>query len=189
MVHWVVNEAHVVNTGQQLGTIDFAVGGQTAHTHAAKVHAVVALFSSNEDIAVAFPAGSVVGQGDLQGGVGGFRTRVAKKHLVQIARAQIGNHLCGLKGLVVADLKGRGVVEGVELFFDGFGNGPAVVTRAHTPQARNAIDHLTAIVGGEVNALSGHENARLLLEMAIACEGQPLVLHVEGGRRGAGRPH
>jgi hypothetical protein len=45
---------------------------------------------------------------------------------------------------------------------------------------------LTAIVGGEVNALSGHENARLLLEMAIACEGQPLVVHVEAGRRGIG---
>jgi len=28
-----------------------------------------------------------------------------------------------------------------------------------------------------------------LLEMAIACEGQPLVLHVEGRRRGAGWFH
>jgi hypothetical protein len=45
---------------------------------------------------------------------------------------------------------------------------------------------LTAIVGGEVNALSGHKNARLLLEMTIACEGKPLVVHVEGRRRVAG---
>jgi hypothetical protein len=34
-------------------------------------------------------------------------------------------------------------------------------------------------VGGEVNAVSRHKNTWVLLEMAVAREGQPLVVHVD----------
>jgi hypothetical protein len=83
------------------------------------------------------------------------------------------------KSLIVADLEGRGVIEGVELLFDGLGNGSAVVASAHTPQAGDTVNHFSAIVGGEVHAVSRHKNTRILLEMAVGRERQPLVVHVD----------
>ena len=66
VVHGVVNEAHVINSGQQLCAINFAVGRQTAHAHAAKVNTVIGFFTTNEHIAMAFATGTVIGQRHLQ---------------------------------------------------------------------------------------------------------------------------
>ena len=73
MVDRVVNEAHVVHAWQQLRAISLAVGRQAAHAHAAKVDAVVTLFTANEDVAMAFATGAVVGQSHLQRSVSSFR--------------------------------------------------------------------------------------------------------------------
>jgi formyltetrahydrofolate deformylase len=58
------------------------------------------------------------------------------------------------------------------------------MTRAHTPQTGDPIDHFSAIVGGEVHAVSRHKNTRILLEMPVGRERQPLVVHVD--LKGAG---
>ena len=181
VVHRVMDEAHVVHPRQQLCAIDLAVGRQAAHAHATEVHTVVTLLAANEHVAVAFTAGTVVGQGDFEGGVGRFRAGVAKQHLVQIARRHGGDHLGGLEGLVVAGLKSRGVVQRVQLLFDGLVDRLAVVACAHAPQAGDAVDHFFAVVRGEVHALGPHEHARVLAESAVGGEGQPLVVHVEVG--------
>ena len=62
---------------------------------------------------------------------------------------------------------------------DGFVDFAPIVTRAHTPQAGDAVDDLPAVVRGEVHAVGRHEHARILLEVAVGREGQPLVVHGE----------
>ena len=181
MVDRVVDETHVVHPGQQLRPKRLAVGRQAAHAHAAEVDAVVTLFAANEHRAVAFAPGAMVSQRHFQGGVGGLRARIAKQHLVKVPRGHVGNHLRRFEGLVVAGLERRGVVQRVELLFDGFVDRLAVVARAHTPQARDAVDDFFAIVGGEVHALGTHEHSGVLAESAVGREGQPLVVHVQIG--------
>ena len=181
VVHRVVDETHVVHTRQQLRAIDLAVGGQATDAHAAKVDAVVSLFAANEHIAVAFAPSAVVGQRHFQGRVGRFGAGVAKQHLVQVTGGHVGNHLRRLESLVVAGLKSGGVIQCVQLLFDGFVDGLAVVACAHTPEAGDAVDDLFAVVGGEVHAFSAHEHTRILLESAVGGEGQPLVVHVQVG--------
>ena len=180
VVHRVVDEAHVVHPRQQLRAIHLAVGRQAAHAHAAKVHTVIAFFSANEDVAMALSPRAVVGQCHLQCGVSRFRTRAAKQHLVQIAGRQIGDHGRCLKSLVVADLKRGGVVQGVQLFFDRFVDWLAVVARRHTPQTGNTVQDLLPVMRGEVQALGRDHHTRILAKLTVACEGQPLVVHVDG---------
>ena len=181
MVYRVMDKAHVVHAGQQLRAVHLAVGGQAAHAHAAKVHAVVTLFSANEDVSVALAPRAVVGQRHFQSGVGGLRARVAKQHFVQVAGGHVGNHLRRFEGFVVAGLERGGVVQRIELLFDGLIDGFAVVPSAHAPQAGNAIEHFFAVVGGEMHALGTHKHAWILAESAVGREGQPLVVHVEVG--------
>ena len=86
----------------------------------------------------------------------------------------------GFKSLVVADRKRCRVVQRIELFFDGFVDRFPVVTGRDAPQAGNAIDHLPAIVGGEMHAVSGHHHTGVSLELFIGREWQPLMVHVDG---------
>ena len=181
VVHRVMDEAHVVHTWQQLRAISLAVGGQAPHAHAAKVDAVVTLFSTDENVAVAFAPRAVVGQCHFQGRIGRFRARIAKQHLVQVTRRHGGNHFCGLESLVVAGLKSGGVVQCVQLLLDGLVDRLAVVACSHAPQAGDAVEDFFAVVGGEVHALGSHKHTRVLLEAAVGREGQPLVVHVQVG--------
>ncbi|MNS81773.1 hypothetical protein D3C72_1154950 [compost metagenome] len=179
MVHRVVDEAHVVHARQKGRAEHLAVARNAAHRHAAEAHAVVALLAADEHVAVALAARAVVGQRHLHRGVGGLGARVAEQHLVQVARGQRGDHFGRLEGLVVADLEGGGVVQRVQLLLDRLVDRLAVVARAHAPQRGDAVDHLLAVVRGERHAVGRHENPRVLLEMAVGREGQPLVVHVE----------
>ena len=72
VINRVVNKAQMVHPWQQRRAVNLAVGGNAAHAHATKTHAVVATLAANEHIAVAFAPGTVVGQGDFHGGIGGF---------------------------------------------------------------------------------------------------------------------
>jgi hypothetical protein len=179
MVHRVVDETHVVHPRQQRGAEHLAVGRNAAHAHAAKAHAVVALFAADEDVAVAFAARAVVGQRHLQGGIGSLRAGVAEQHLVQVAGCHGGNHFRRLESLVIAGLEGGGVVQRVQLALDGLVDRLAVVAGAHAPQAGDAVDHLLAVMRGELHAVGAHEHAGVLAEMSVGGEGQPVAVHVE----------
>jgi hypothetical protein len=171
VVHRVVNEAHVVHARQEGRAEHLAVARDAAHRHAAEAHAVVALLAADEHVAVALAARAVVGQRHLHRGVGGLAARVAEQHLVEVARGQRGNALGGLEGAVVADLEGGGVVERVELLLDGLVDRLAVVARAHAPQRGDAVDHLLAVVGGELHAVGRHENARVFRKWRLGVKG------------------
>ena len=175
----VMNEAHVVDTRQHGSAKHFAVARYAAHAHAPKTDAVIATLAADEDVAVAFATDAVIGQGHFQGRVGRLGARVAKQHLVQVTRCQLGDHFGGLKGLVVAGLKSGAVIECVELAFDGFVDRAAVVARPDTPQARDAIDDLTPVMGCEVHAVGLDEHPRLFAKMSVARERQPLVIEVD----------
>ena len=181
VVDGVVDETQVVHPRQQGRAEHLAVGGDAAHTHAAKAHAVVSALTADEDVAVTLAARPVVGQRHLQRGVGRLRAGVAEQHLVQVARGHGRDHVGGLEGLVIAGLEGGGVVQGVELLLDGLVDGLAVVARAHAPEAGDAVEHLASVVRGEVHAAGGHEHARALGKAAVGGEGEPVVLHAEVG--------
>ena len=139
VVHRVVNETHMVHPRQQRRAIGLAVGRNAAHAHAAETHAVVAALAAYEHIAVAFAARAVVGQRHFERGVCRLRAGVTKQHLVQVAGRHVGDHLGRFEGLVIAGLESCRVVQRVELLFDGFVDGLAVVARTHAPQAGNAV--------------------------------------------------
>ena len=174
-----MKERHVINARQQGRAKRLAVGRDTAHAHAAKAHAMVATLTPDEDGAMALAAGPVVGQRHFQGRVRGLGARVAKQHLVEVARGQRRNGLGGLKGLVVAHLEGGGVVQRVELLLDRLVELTSVVSGPHTPQAGNAVDDLSSIVRGEVHALRTDEHTRLLAKMPVGGEGQPVVVEMK----------
>ena len=175
----IVNKAQVVHARQQCRAESLAVGRNAAHAHAAEAHAVVAALAAYEDIAVAFAARAVPGQRQLQRRIRRLRARIAKQHPVQVAGGHGSDHVSGLEGLVVAGLKGGGVIQCVELLFDRLLDRLAVVPRRHAPQAGDAVEHLPAVVGCKVHAVGSDKNTRVVLEAAVRREGEPLVLHVE----------
>ena len=178
-VQRVMDKPHVVHPRQQRRAVNLAVGRYAAHTHAAKAHAVIAALATNEHIAVALAACPVVSQRHLERCVGRLAAGVAKQHLVQVARRHGGNHVGGDKGLVIAGLKGGGVVERVELLFDGLVDRLSVMPCGHTPQAGNSIDHLLAVMGGKHHAVGSDKHARVFGKAAVGGKGQPVVVHMK----------
>ena len=153
--------------------------GDAADAHAAKANAVVPLFATDEDVAMTLTARPVIGQRHLHRGISRLGAGVAEQHLVEVTRCHGRNNLRCPERLVIAGLKGRGVVERVELFLDGLVDGFAVVAGTDAPQTGDAIHHLTSVVGGEMHAVGCHENPWILLETPVGREGQPVVVHVE----------
>ena len=62
--------ANVIDARQQRGAEYLAVARNTAHRHAAEVDPVVAPLAADEAGALPLAAGAVIGQGDLECGVG-----------------------------------------------------------------------------------------------------------------------
>ena len=81
--------------------------------------------------------------------------------------------------MVITGLKCRGVVQRVELLFNRFVNGFAVVPRRYTPQAGYAINDFFAVMGSELAPVGRHKHAWVAFKAAVRCERQPLVVHVE----------
>ena len=181
VVHGVVDKAHVIDARQHGRAKHFAVARDAANAHAAQTHPVVAALATDEHLAVALTTGAVVGQRQFHSGVCCFRTGTAKQHFVQIARGEFGDALRGFKRAVGAKLKRGGVVQAAQLLVNGFVDRLDVVARHHAPQAGNTVQHLLALLGGEVHAIGTHHDARRLVELTIRGEGQPKMVHRNGG--------
>ena len=162
----------VVDTWQ-LQAEGAAVVDHAADRDAAEADAVVAQFSADQARAGALTDGALVGQGDFQGGVRRFRTRVGEEHLVQALGGDIGEALGQFEWQRVAHLEGRSKIQLGDLLAYRFGDLAAAVTGVAAPQASGAIQHLAAVAAGEVHAGGALEQARFGLELAVSGEGHP----------------
>jgi hypothetical protein len=50
------------------------------------------------------------------------------------------------------------------------------MTRTHTPQAGDAVEHPLTLLGGEVHAVGTHQNPRRLAKVTVGREGQPQMI-------------
>ncbi len=187
----VVGVGQVVDGGQQRAGEGLAVGRDAADRDAAEAHAVVAALAADQAGALAFAAGAVVGQGDLQGGVDRLRTRVGEEHAVQALRHEAGDRGGGLEGQRMAELEAGGVVHDAGLARDRLDDLLAAVAGVHAPQAGGAVQHLAAVGRGVVHALGRRQHAGMRLELLVGGEGHPemgqvgqLGGGVHGGSRG-----
>ena len=75
----------VVDIGQQ-GAEMLAVAADAAHRDAAEADAVIAALAPDQPDAQRLAARALIGEGDLQGGVGALRARVGEEHPVDAVR-------------------------------------------------------------------------------------------------------
>src|SRR5690349_370317 len=93
--------------------------------------------------------------------------------MVEALWGDADDRISQLKGLWMAHLEGRGVVQLCRLLGNGLDDlGPAVAG-IDTPEASGAVEDLPAIGRGVVHVLGAHEHARRLLELAIGSERHP----------------
>jgi hypothetical protein len=71
---------------------------------------VITALAADQAGAAAQALDLVKGQRDLERGIGGFRTGVAEKHVIEPRRREVGDTAGKLKGLRDAELEGRGVI-------------------------------------------------------------------------------
>ena len=79
----IVSVGQVVNAAQSVAE-EFAVGHHAAHGNTSEIDAVIAAFTTNQPRARALAFRAVIGDGDFEGGVSGFRTGVAEEGVIQI---------------------------------------------------------------------------------------------------------
>ena len=187
----VVGVGQVVHGGQQRAGEGLAVGRDAADRDAAKAHAVVAALAANQAGTLAFAAGAVIGQGDLQGGVDGLGTRVGEEDTVQALRHEAGHGGGGFEGQRVAQLEARGVVHDAGLAGNRIDDFLAAVAGVHAPQAGRAVQDLATVGRRVVHAFRCRQHAGMRLELFVGSEGHPemgqvgqLGGGVHGGSRG-----
>src|SRR5262245_22850401 len=76
-------------------------------------------------------------------------------------------------------LKRRREIETRGLLLDRVDDFPARMSSVDTPQAGDAIQHLTPVVSREMHVLGGNQQSRLRFELAIGRERHPEGLDVE----------
>ena len=179
-VRQAVGVADMVDAGQQHGAEDLAVGRDAAHRHAAEVHAVIAALATDQPGAMAIATRAVVGQRDLQCGVGRLRPGVGEEHPIQPRRRQLRNLAGEGNGAVIGDLETHAVVERGNLLLHRRDDGRMAVAQTRGPQAGEGIQQLLAVLGGVVVAAGGLDDAWRFPEGAVGRVRQPeglIVIH------------
>ena len=163
-----------------------AVAADAAEAGAGDVHAVVATGTADELGLARLALQAPVGTRHLHGGVGALGARTGVEHVVEAGRGQLGDLFGQQVGQRMAVLEARGVVEGAQLTGDRFLNLGAVVAGAAGPQARQAVEHATALVVDEVVAFGPDNDARVALEVAVGGERHPVSVELQLVGKGRG---
>ena len=96
----------MVDAGKQRAE-DLAIVYDAADGRAAETDTVVAARAADQPGAAALAVELMIGQRDLQRGVGGLRTRIAEEHVIEARGREIGDTACQLESLRNAELKRR----------------------------------------------------------------------------------
>ena len=100
----------MVDAGQQRAE-HLAVVDDAADRGAAKADAVIAALAADQADAAALAVDLVIGQRDLERGVGGLRAGIAEEHVVEPGGRQIGDAAGEFEGLRDAELERRRVIQ------------------------------------------------------------------------------
>ena len=155
----VVGVGKVIDARQQraehLAVIDDAADGR-----AAEADAVIAALAADQPGAGALAVDLVIGQRDLQRGIGGLRSGVAEEHVIEAGGRQIGDAAGEFEGLRNAELERRRVVQRLGLLADRLGNLGAAVAGIAAPHAGGGIDDLAAVDREVMHVLGAGEQPR-----------------------------
>jgi hypothetical protein len=175
----------MVDAGQERAEVH-AVLHHAAHGDPAEADAVIAALAADQARARSLAARPLVGQGDLQGRVDGFGTRVGEEDAVQALGRQLRHAPRELEGKRMAEVEGRGVVELAGLPANGLDDARAAVPGVDAPEPRRAVQDLSAVVGVVVHALRTRDDARVGLEPAVRRERHPEGVEIGRGVAGVG---
>ena len=124
---------------------------------------------------------AVVGDGVFQRGFHRFRAGIGVEHMLDALGGDFDQTVCQFKSRRVAHLEGGGIIQFRGLPGNRLGYLRAAMARVAAPQARRAIQHLTAIRGGIMHVFRTDEHARVLLELAVRGERHPKRVQVIRG--------
>ena len=165
----VIGVRQMVNTGQRIAE-PFTVGNHAAHRNAAKAHAMIAALTPDEPLALAFAARTVIGKRHFHGRISRFRTRIAEKRIVQIARGQCGQLIGEFENLRMAILEGRREIEFGCLFLDRVHDGLTAMAGIAAPQASRPVQNGAALHVVIMHILGARDQPGTLLERRIGRE-------------------
>ncbi len=169
--------AHVI--GRDLRE-DAAVVDEAADGDASEANAVIAFFAADDAGAGALPDGALIGDGDLQRRVDGFRTGTGEEHAIKLrartTRGDLGKALGEIKCDLMAHLEGGGEIHGHQLTLDSLGDPLAAVACIHAPQTGGTIQHHITVDIGIIHAFGGSEQTGGRLELAVGRERHPEVI-------------
>src|SRR3546814_3714014 len=101
----------------------------------------------------------------------------------EVGRGHRGEAEGGLEGGRVAELERRRVVQRGQRLVHRLGDLAAAVAGGDAEQAGRAVDHLVAVIGGEVHAFGAGQDARVRLEVAVRGKRHPMLLKRVRDRR------
>ena len=154
----VIGVGQMIDAGQQRAE-HLAVVDDAADRGAAEADAVIAALAADQAGARAFAADVVIGQRDLQRGVGGFRAGIAEEHVFEPGRRQFGDAARQFERLRMAELERRRVIQRLGLLADRRGNLAAAVAGIAAPHAGGGVDDLAAVGGEVMHVLGAGEHA------------------------------
>src|SRR6202000_1187994 len=106
---------------------------------------MIAALAADQPGAGALAVDLVIGQRDLQRGVGGFRTRVAEEHVIEAFRSDLRDAARALKSLGNAELKRRCVIQRLGLLADRRRDLGSAMAGVAAPHAGGGVDDLSAV--------------------------------------------
>ncbi len=157
-----------------------AVGRNATHRDAAEAHTMIAARAADQAHTLPLPARLVIGQRDLERGVDRFRAGIGEEDMVEIAREHRRQPGGEFEGQRMAHLEGRREIHPRRLGVDGLHDRRAAMAGIDAPQARCAVEHLTAVHRRVVHVLGGDEHARIALELPVRRERHPQSFEIVG---------
>jgi hypothetical protein len=124
----------------------------------------------------------MVGNGDFQRGIDGFRTGIREEHAVHAGGRDGRETARQFESHRMTHLKSRGELHGIELPSHRIRDLRSTMSGVHTPQAGDTIQHFATILGPVVHALGASEQSRIGLELPVSRERHPECVEI-GGRR------
>ena len=175
----------MIDAGKQraehLSIVDHAADGSAAETDA-----MIAALAADQTDAAALAGNLVVGERDLERGIGRFRSGIAKEDVIKPFGREIGDAACEFERLRNAELERRRIIQCRGLLADGFRNLGAAVAGVAAPHAGGAIEDFAAIDGEVMHVLGAGEQPRRLLEGTVGGKRHPVRRKVVGNVDGGG---
>ena len=171
----------VIDIRQQRAEL-LAVAADAADRHAAEADAVIAALAPDQPHALAFAAGALIGERDLQRGVGALGAGVGEEDAVEAGRRVFGNLRRRLERDRVAELEGRREIHHRRLLLDRLSDLGPPVPGIDAPEAGGAVDHGAPVAREVVHAFGAREQPRRGLVGPVAGERHPEGIEVVRAR-------